>query len=119
MESANEFTGGLAFIFIGTLIISLFAINKKVGFLLTWFIGFGTGLIISFIAGTNIGLLIAAFLTIIIVATSKRKNAIIESNQNKKQNSIADEIGKLNLLKEKGVINEAEFEQQKEKLLNG
>ena len=56
MESTEMFLGGLVFIFIATLIVSLFAMNKNIGFFGAWIIGLGIGTLISFVLGTNIGL---------------------------------------------------------------
>ena len=116
------FIGGMFFIGVATLIIGLFAMNKKIGFFGAWLIGFGVGAIAAFLVGTNIGLLVGIVTSLIAVFTSSTKEEYLDKPEsvNKQQPSlsVADELRKLNNLKTEGVISETEFQEQKSKLLN-
>ena len=119
MESQTAFIGGVGILFVSTLIISLFAINKKNSFVPVWLIGFGVGLLIAFLLGSTVGLLIGVITTIIaVVVTPNKEVPKPKVNTQTKEVSVSDELLKLNTLKEKGAITEQEFASLKEKLLN-
>lgn len=122
MESQNAFIGGMFFAFIITGVISLVAINKKIGFFSCWLISFSASLLIGLLFGSNSAMLIGFIVSLIIVSTSPAKGKKADSTiiiQEAEKHSLADELTKLNNLKEKGVISEDEFQIQKDKLLNG
>ena len=112
------FVGGVFFIVVGTLIVSLFAMNKNIGFFGAWIIGAGIGTLIAFVLGTNIGLGAGIVSSLIAVVTSSTKSEYKDEPPQKKSSSVADELTKLNQLKSNGVITEDEFQEQKKKLLN-
>ena len=97
--------------FIATLLLSFFAKSKKIGVLGTWAIGAGIGLTFSFLLTSDMGLLIGAVATVITAIASPSSKAKLTTN------SIADELSKLDLLRNSGVINDEEFERQKQRLL--
>jgi len=111
MESIEQFVGGVAIMFIATLLVAFFATSKKIGVLGAWAIGAGIGLISSFLLTSNMGLLIGIVATIITAFASP------SSKVDAPTNSIADELSKLETLRSSGVINDDEFEQQKRRLL--
>lgn len=117
MESTEMFLGGLFFTFIATFIVALFAMNKNIGFFGTWIIGLGIGTLISFVLGTNVGLGAGIVSSLIAVVTSSTKSEYKDEPQPKKSSSVADELAKLKDLKDKGILTETEFEEQKQKLL--
>lgn len=117
MESTEAFIGGIFFIVIGTLIVSLFAMNKNIGFFGAWIIGLGLGALVSFILGTDLGLGVGILASLIAVVTSSNVQEEKPKYQSSPTKSVADELIKLNELKSKGVITEVEFQQQKAKLL--
>lgn len=119
MESQTAFIGGVGILFVSTLIISLFAVKKKNGFIPVWLIGFGVGLLIAFVLSSTIGLIIGVITTIIAVVVSPNKEVPKPKEVTPiKEVSVSDELLKLNTLKEKGAITEQEFNSLKEKLLN-
>jgi len=111
MESIEQFIGGVAIMFIATLLLSFFATSKKIGVWGAWGIGAGIGLIFSFLLTSNMGLLFGIVATIIAAIASPSSKANVPTN------SIADELSKLENLRSTGVLNDEEFEQQKKKLL--
>jgi len=126
MEPNEASVVGIAIICGIALFLSLFGRNIKTGVIilvmcLVLFLGFRSGLMISFFRASNLILITGIILTIFVVSYFKKKRSEPDSAQKTKQNSrnvsVADELEKLNLLKEKGVITEAEFERQKNKLL--
>ena len=122
MESTEAFIGGMFFIGVATLIVGMFAMNKKIGFFGAWLIGFGVGAIAAFVVGTNVGLLVGIVTSLIAVFTSSTREEYLdkpkETVNTSSSVSVADELKKLNELRIEGIISEKEFQEQKSKLLN-
>ena len=123
METTNHFIGGVAFLFIDTFIIGLIGIKKELGFWGIFGIGALIGLLVAFMFNSNMGTAIGIVVSLICLLISKKKAVKADDSKaiyvggDMKLNSVADELLKLNELKEKGVITDAEFALQKERLL--
>ena len=74
----------------------------------------GDSIVVSLAYGNYI-LLLGSFLLFFSIFMNNKSNKIGEKVQN---TSVADELEKLSTLKEKGIISDSEFTQQKEQLLN-